>query len=255
MSPPGRPKGESPSAQREGSPVSLPESAATPGAVAEDGPALRTELIETARAMNASGINVNKSGNVSVRCVRGPHAGALLTPSGMPYESLDADDLVFMRLADGVCVGKRERSSEWRFHLDILRERSEFNAIVHTHSTAATALACHGHDIPAFHYMVAVSGGSNIRCAPYATFGTQELSDHAVAALAGRRACLLAHHGVIACGASLAAALRLAIEVENLARIYLAARALGEPPLLDPADMARVVEKFATYGQGIGASG
>jgi L-fuculose-phosphate aldolase len=222
---------------------------------AEDGPALRAQLIDTARAMNASGINVNKSGNVSVRCTRGAHEGALLTPSGMPYDALRADDLVFVSLADGAGTGKRERSTEWRFHLDILRARPEFGAIVHTHSASATALACHSLGIPAFHYMVAVAGGADIRCAPYATFGTQALSDHAVAALAGRRACLLAHHGVIACGASLAAALRLAIEVENLARIYLAARTLGEPPLLDAAEMARVVEKFATYGQDIGTSG
>ena len=240
MSQPARPTGESPP---------------SPRAVAEDGPALRAQLIDTARAMNASGINVNKSGNVSVRCMRGQHAGALVTPSGMPYETLGPDDLVFVRLSDGTCTGKRERSSEWRFHLDILRTRPEFDGIVHTHSTAATALACHSRGIPAFHYMVAVAGGSDVRCAPYATFGTQELSDHAVAALAERRACLLAHHGVIACGASLAAALRLAIEVENLARMYLAALALGEPPLLDDAEMARVVEKFASYGQGIVASG
>jgi L-fuculose-phosphate aldolase len=218
-------------------------------AIAEDGPALRAALIHTARAMNESGINVNKAGNVSVRCRRGAHEGLLITPTGMPYESLEGTDLVFVRLADGAASGARECSSEWRFHFDALRTRPEFQAVVHTHSPHATALACHGLGIPAFHYMVAVCGGSDIRCAPYATFGTQELSDHAMAALAGRRGCLLAHHGVIACGGSLAAALRLAVEIENLARIYLAARTLGEPPVLGEAEMAVVLEKFATYGQ------
>jgi L-fuculose-phosphate aldolase len=120
---------------------------------------------------------------------------------------------------------------------------------VHTHSPSATALACHGRGIPPFHYMVAAAGGNDIRCAPYATFGTQALSDHALAALAGRKACLLAHHGVIACEASLPQALALAIEVEHLARMYLAACTLGEPPRLSDEEMARVLEKFEHYGQ------
>ena len=146
-------------------------------------------------------------------------------------------------------TGGREPSSEWRFHLDIHRARPDLAAIVHTHSPSATALACHGRGIPPFHYMVAAAGGADIRCAPYATFGTQELSDHALAAMAGRKACLLAHHGVIACEASLAQALALAIEVEHLARMYLAALALGEPPRLGAEEMARVLAKFEHYGQ------
>ena len=237
------------SAPRAGRPVNAPREARPVPALAEDGPGLRATLIEAARAMNAAGINVNNAGNVSVRCRRGAHEGLLITPTGMPYESLAGSDLVFLRLSDGAPSGTRARSSEWRFHFDALRTRPEFNAVVHTHSPHATALSCHGLGIPAFHYMVAVAGGSDIRCAPYATFGTQALSDHAMAALAERRACLLAHHGVIACGASLPAALRLAIEVEHLARIYLLARALGEPPAIDAAEMARVLEKFASYGQ------
>ncbi len=148
----------------------------------------------------------------------------------------------------GTAHGGLEPSSEWRFHRDIYAVRPEFAAIVHTHSPHATALACHGRGIPAFHYMVAVAGGADIRCAPYATFGTQALSDYAVAALAGRRACLLAHHGVVACGQSLDQALALAIEVEHLARVYLAALALGEPPRLDAAEMERVLERFQHYG-------
>lgn len=222
----------------------------------EDGPALRAQLIAVARRMNAVGINVNKAGNVSVRCTRGAREGLLVTPTGLPYDALEPADLVFLpisaaRMDDGApagAIGRRAPSSEWRFHVDILRERPEFAAIVHTHSPAATALACHGVGLPAFHYMVAMAGGKDIRCAEYATFGTQALSDNALAALVGRSACLLAHHGVIACGASLDAALALAIEIEHLARIYLQARTLGEPPRLSDAEMARVLEKFGTYG-------
>jgi len=215
----------------------------------EDSRALRESVIETARAMNAAGINVNKSGNVSVRCRRGSKAGFLITPTGIPYVQLTPDEVVFVRLDDADCVGACAPSSEWRFHFDILRTRHEFNAIVHTHSRAATALAVHARGIPAFHYMVAMAGGKDIRCARYATFGTQELSDHALEALADRKACLLAHHGVIACEDSLPAALRLAIEVENLAQMYVLACTLGDPPALSDAEMARVIARFASYGQ------
>lgn len=224
--------------------------------VQEDSAELRGQVIATARAMNASGINVNKAGNVSARCSRDRKMGFLITPTGVPYDALNPPDLVFIPLGaaggddlpEGV-VGSHRPSSEWRFHFDILRSRREFDAIVHTHSQAATALACHHLGIPAFHYMVAVAGGPDIRCAPYATFGTQSLSDHALAALRHRKACLLAHHGVIACERSLAAALALAIEVENLAGMYLRARQIGDPPILPAAEMERVIAKFATYGQ------
>jgi L-fuculose-phosphate aldolase len=216
---------------------------------AEDSTELRRAVIDTARAMNEAGINVNKAGNVSVRCTRGPQAGLLITPTGLGYDRLQPADLVFLRLADGGASGGREPSSEWRFHLDIHRARAELAAVVHTHSPSATALACQGRGIPPFHYMVAAAGGADIRCAPYATFGTQALSDHALAALAGRKACLLAHHGVIACEASLPRALALAIEVEHLARMYLAACAFGEPPRLPDDEMARVLAKFEHYGQ------
>ena len=209
---------------------------------------LREAVIATARAMNESGINVNKSGNVSVRCARGTRAGFLLTPTGIPYARLEADDIAFVG-DEGRATGRCEPSSEWRFHAAIHGTRPELRAIVHTHSTHATALACQGLGIPAFHYMVAVAGGDDIRCSDYATFGTQALADHALAALQDRRACLLAHHGVIACGASLDAALALAVEVENLARTYVIVRSLGEPRLLDRAEMERVVERFGTYGQ------
>jgi L-fuculose-phosphate aldolase len=217
--------------------------------LAEDSPELRAEVIATARAMNDAGINVNKAGNVSVRCTRGARTGLLITPTAIAYERLGVADLVFLDLASGAARGPQMPSSEWRFHLDIHRTRPELTAIVHTHSPAATALACHGRGIPPFHYMVAAAGGADIRCAPYATFGTQELSDHALAALAGRKACLLAHHGVIACESSLERALALAIEIEHLARMYLAACLLGEPPHLRAEEMARVVQEFEHYGK------
>jgi L-fuculose-phosphate aldolase len=220
---------------------------------AEDSRELREAVIATALAMNAAGINVNKSGNVSARCVRGTVAGLVITPTGLPYAKLTTADLAFLPLradsaSEAHAQGPRAPSSEWRFHHDVYRARPEFGAIVHTHSAHATALACLGEGIPPFHYMVAAAGGADIRCAPYATFGTQALSDHALAALEGRKACLLAHHGVIACGTDLDAALALAIEIENLARTYGEVRKLGTPRLLDAAEMERVLEKFANYG-------
>jgi L-fuculose-phosphate aldolase len=151
--------------------------------------------------------------------------------------------------AAGEYAGETLPSSEWRFHRDIYAARTDVSAIVHVHSAYATTLACHGLDIPAFHYMVAVAGGRDIRCAPYATFGSQALSDAAVRALAGRKACLLAQHGMIAVGESLDAALAIAVEVEALSRLYWQARQIGTPPLLDDAEMDVVLEKFKTYGQ------
>jgi L-fuculose-phosphate aldolase len=210
--------------------------------------ALREAVIATALAMNASGINRGKAGNVSARWRTGGEDGFLITPSRMPYAEIGPADLVRVGL-DGTAHGVRAPSSEWRFHRDIYRGRPDVQAIVHTHPPYATALACHGRGIPPFHYMVAAAGGSDIRCAPYATFGTQALSDHALAALADRRACLLAHHGAIALGDTLARALDLAVEVETLAQMYVHALQLGEPPLLDEAEMANVLQRFAHYGQ------
>ncbi len=219
-----------------------------------DGLELRTAVIATALGMNAAGINVNKSGNVSARCVRGGVTGFVITPTGLPYARLTPEDLAFLPLrddgeAEAHAHGPRAPSSEWHFHHDLYRARPEFGAVVHTHSCHATALACLGEGIPAFHYMVAAAGGADIRCSPYATFGTAQLSAHALAAMEGRKACLLAHHGVIAAGRDLEAALALAIEVENLARTYAEVRKLGTPRLLETAEMERVIAKFATYGQ------
>jgi L-fuculose-phosphate aldolase len=209
---------------------------------------LRKAVIATALAMNVAGINRGKSGNVSVRFRRDGFDGFLVTPSGLPYADTAPDDVVAMTL-DGETHGERVPSSEWRFHRDIYANRSNAGAVVHTHAPFATSLACLQRGIPAFHYMVAVAGGADIRCAPYATFGTQALSDHALAALDGRNACLLANHGMIALGTSLARALALAVEVETLAEMYWRALQIGEPTLLSDAEMAVVLGKFATYGQ------
>jgi L-fuculose-phosphate aldolase len=205
---------------------------------------LRQEVIDTALAMNAAGINQGTSGNISVRL----SDRILITPSGVPYEKLRPEDLVEMAL-DGRIIGRGRPSSEWLFHRDILAARRDASVVLHSHPIHATALACLRRDIPAFHYMVAVAGGDSIRCAPYATFGTQELSNHALVALLDRRACLLANHGTIVLGDSLRQALDLAIEVEALATQYLSALQVGEPTLLDHSEMREVLDKFAAYRQ------
>jgi L-fuculose-phosphate aldolase len=206
---------------------------------------LREALVCGCLELARRGLTHGTSGNISLRH---GERGFLVSPTGMPYDALAAEDIPLVGF-DGRWFGSRRPSSEWRFHRDILAARAEIGAIVHTHSTHATALASTGRGIPAFHYMVAAAGGTDIRCAPYRTFGTQALSDVAVRALEGRRACLLANHGVIALGAGLDAALALAGEVEDLARKYCAALALGDVCLLDEAEMRRVLEKFATYGR------
>lgn len=205
--------------------------------------ALRKEIVETCRAMNRSGINQGMSGNVSVRW----GDGLLISPSSIDYDLMAPKDIVYLTM-DGTYEGNLPPSTEWRFHRAILAERAEFNAVVHAHPTYCTALAIAEREIPAVHYMVAASGGANVRCSPYATYGTQELSDHALAALKDRKCCLLAHHGMIACGPTLAKALWLAVEMETLARQYVISLQLGEPPLLSDAEIAIVVAKFKEYG-------
>ena len=207
-----------------------------------EGTALRRAIIATALQMNALGINRGKSGNVSARIV----GGFLITPSALPYDETGPEDIVTVH-EDGSATGMRVPSSEWRFHRAIYQARPEVRAIVHAHSPFATTLACLDRGIPAFHYMVAVAGGSDIRCAPYATFGTQELADYAVRALEGRAACLLAHHGMIAVGDSLKSALALAVEVETLAEMYWRALQIDQPRNLSDDEMERVLAKFSTY--------
>ena len=213
---------------------------------------LRGDIVATARRMNAIGLNQGMSGNLSVRLPR--KRGLLVTPSSLAYETMSPADVVEMRW-DGQWTAPEGRrpSSEWRFHRDILEARPEFGAVLHAHPVHATALAVHSRGIGPVHYMVAIAGGRDIRCAPYAIFGGQELSDHALAALEGRKACLLAHHGMIACGRDLAQALDVAVEVETLAAQYLAACALGEPPELPDEAIEAVLEKIAS-GPGYGSA-
>jgi len=203
----------------------------------------RQSIIDACRRMNALGINQGTSGNISLR-----HGdGMLITPTSVPYEAMTPEQMVFMRLDGTVEPGQRP-SSEWRFHLDILNARPEINAVVHAHPPYATTLAIMGCEIPPVHYMIAAAGGDSIRCAPYATFGTEELSRHAVTALQDRFACLLAHHGMIAIGASLDRAMWLAVEVETLARQYHGCLQLGTPPLLSTSEIEKVRAKMAGYG-------
>ena len=211
-------------------------------------PELRQILIATACRTMSCGLNKGVAGNLSVRAEENGEAGFLITPTGIAYESLAPADIVFMRL-DGSATGRRQPSSEWRFHRDVYVARSEAGAIVHAHSPFATSLACLRRDIPAFHYMIARFGGDTLRCANYATFGTQQLSDAALAAMTQRNACLLANHGMLVFGRDLAQALDLAVELEALCEQYWRACQLGEPVLLDESEMATVLEKFAHYGQ------
>lgn len=204
---------------------------------------LRQQLIDTAIAMNASGLNQGTSGNLSARC----EDGFLITPSGMDYAGLSQSDIVRIDL-DGKPHGSRKPSSEWRFHAAIYRNRDEANAILHAHPVNCSALACLNKGIPAFHYMVAVAGGRDIRCGKYATFGTPELSSAVIHALSGRKACLMAHHGLTCLDKDLPRVLALAVEVENLANVYCRILAIGEAEIISDDEMDRVLEKFRSYG-------
>lgn len=206
-------------------------------------------IVGAMQQLERLGLNRASSGNVS--CRDNNHADQfLITPSGVSTDQLNDDLIVTMTLAGDVVAATpgHAASSEWRFHRDIYTTRPEISAVVHTHAPFATTLACLHKEIPPFHYMIAVAGGSTIRCAPYALFGTQELSDHALAALANRKACLLANHGMIASGSDLADALRVAVEVEALCEQYWRALQIGEPKLLTDEQMSLVFDKFKSYG-------
>lgn len=203
----------------------------------------RQSIIDACQRMNRLGINQGTSGNISLR----HQAGMLITPSGVPYDEMQPEQIVYMGLDGGFDRDQRP-SSEWRFHLDILKSRPEVSAVVHAHPPHATMLAIMGLDIPAVHYMIATAGGDTIRCAPYATYGTQDLSERALEALENRFACLLAHHGMIAIGSSLAKTLWLAVEVENLARQYHGCLQIGMPPILPKTEMDKVLARIAGYG-------
>ena len=207
---------------------------------------IRRSIVDHCRQMNATGLNQGTSGNISVR-----HGDRMLiTPSSIPYDEMAPDMIASLSLAstDGAWDGPKKPSVEWRFHLDIMRARPEVNAVVHAHPTYCTTIAIMGMKIPAIHYMVAVAGGSDIRCAPYATFGTAELSAHALEALRDRKACLLAHHGMIAVGSSLSQAMWLSVEVETLARQYHGCLQIGEPPVLSDEEIENVIKRMASYG-------
>jgi L-fuculose-phosphate aldolase len=207
---------------------------------------LREEIVAVAQAIDKAGFCPSKSGNVSARF----RDGLLITPSGLPYAQTKPEDLIYLALDGKVLGGSRKPSSEWPFHTEIYKARPDAHAIVHTHSPRATALSCVRRGIPAFHYMIALCGGADVRCADYATFGSPELAANAVRALEGRKAVLLANHGVIALGATLAGAHTIVAEVENLAGQYLDLLASGlEPVILDAAEMARVSARFAGYGK------
>lgn len=201
-------------------------------------------MLAAALQLDAVGLNRGSTGNLSVRV----GDQWLVTPSGIAAQDLGPQSMVQMDFI-GEPSGPGKPSSEWRFHRDILASRTDVGAIVHTHSRFATAFACLHRKIPAFHYMIAIAGGDSIRCAPYALFGTQELSNHALKALQDRKACLLGNHGLIALGADLKKAVAVAIEVESLCEQYWTALQLGEPTILSLEQMQAVHEKFKTYGQ------
>ena len=209
--------------------------------------ALGRKIIETCRDLERRGLNQGTSGNVSVRLPQSTADGFLITPTAMPYDIMKPEDMARMDL-NGESSGRHEPSSEWRFHLDIYRTRPDVGAIIHTHSGYSTTLACLRREIPAFHYMIALFGGSNIRCCEYATYGTQELSNHLLKALDGRNAALMGSHGLVVLGPTLPRALALTVEAETLAMMYWRAVQMGQPRLLSDPEIARVREKFATYG-------
>ncbi|MBF2098175.1 MAG: class II aldolase/adducin family protein [Gloeomargaritaceae cyanobacterium C42_A2020_066] len=212
---------------------------------------LRQSLVYYANQLQPLGLATGTSGNLSVRAVLGDREGMLITPSGVPYANLQAADIVPVQFTGSGTASwdhPRAPSSEWLLHQAIYQARPEAGAVVHGHPAYATVLAIHHRSIPPIHYMIAAAGGPTIRCAPYATYGTAELSHHAQVALEGRKACLLAHHGLLVLENTLAKAMWLAREVETLAQQYYMALTLGEPPLLADAEVERVVKKFATYG-------
>ncbi|MFO7786981.1 MAG: class II aldolase/adducin family protein [Halospina sp.] len=203
---------------------------------------LDAQLVATAREMNATGLNQGRSGNVSARC----GDGMLITASGCHFDDISPEHLVETDL-DGHWRGPLKPSSEASFHAAIYRQRPDAGAVIHVHSPWALTLACLHRRIPPFHYMVAVAGGTDIPCVPYATFGTEALAEQVAAGLSERDACLMANHGQVALAETPEAALELAREVEHLARCYGQLLPIGEPVLLDDDQMAEVLGRFSSY--------
>jgi L-fuculose-phosphate aldolase len=215
---------------------------------ATDEARLRRQAVQALRRLDALGLNRGSTGNLSLRCAQQGAPGMLITPTGVGADELRAQDMVWVG-DDGSVRGDWAPSSEWHFHQAIYARRADLMAVVHTHSVHATALACLERDLPPFHYMVAVAGGDSVRCTPYHTFGSVALSRSVAEAMADRLACLMAHHGLVAAGATLAQALKVAIEIEALCEVYLKLLAVAEPALLTPAQMAEVLDKFRSYGR------
>ncbi len=206
---------------------------------------LRCAIIRTARQTLAAGLTHGTSGNVSARTP----SGFLVTPTGVRYETLQPSDIVELDMNGRVTRGDRRPSSEWRIHRDIYAARDEAGAVVHVHPPFSTTVSCLRKDLPAVHYMIAAAGGSTVRCAAYATFGTDDLSHAVLEALAGRTACLMANHGLVTLGKDLDTTLTVAVEIEKVAELYWRALAVGEPVILGDDEMARILERFKDYGQ------
>ncbi len=201
------------------------------------------EVIKYANMLNTENLSALRSGNISIR----HDDGFLITPSGVKYSSLKYEDIVFVSLEGKFEEKKNKPSSEWRFHKDIYLNKTEANAIVHAHSIHATAVSTHGKSIPAFHYMVALAGGNDIKCADYATFGTEELSQNIIKALENRKACLMSNHGQVAFEKNLNKAFELAQEIENICQQYINALKIGKPKILSDDEMIKILEQIKNY--------
>ena len=211
---------------------------------------LQKEVIEFAKKLNSTNLSPLRSGNISVRTTQNGKDGFYITPSGIKYQTLKEGDIVFVSSNGEYNKEGLQPSSEWKFHKDIYLKKSEAKAIVHAHSPHATAVSAHNKDIPAFHYMIALAGGDNIKCAKYGTFGTQELSDNIIEALENRKACLMSNHGQVSYGDNLSSAFELAEEVENICHQYINAIKLGKPKILSSSEMNLILEKVKNYKKG-----
>ncbi len=212
----------------------------------------REEVIKYSKKLNSSNLSPLRSGNISIRGIQNDEEGFFITPSGEKYDSLKPEDIVFLSLnTEEESLNKKNihknPSSEWRFHQEIYRNKTDAKAIVHAHSPNATAVSSHRKSIPAFHYMVALAGGEDIKCAKYATFGTQELSKNIIIALKDRKACLMANHGQVAFGKNLSTAFELAQEVENICHQYVIALKIGLPKILSFEEMKKILDKVKNY--------
>ncbi len=209
----------------------------------------RKEVIKYSIKLNTTNLSPLRSGNISIRSIENSVEGFLITPSGKKYDTLKEQDIVFVS-NDGNHDTNLKPSSEWRFHKDIYQKKPDAKAIVHAHSPHATAVSAHGKDIPAFHYMIALAGGDSIKCAKYATFGSQELSDNIINALEDRKACLMSNHGQVAFGENLESAFELAEELENICHQYINTIKLGEPKILSSSEMDVILDKVKNYKRG-----